>query len=315
MKYDSAEAEWEYDLKDFCPRASFIVLLVLSSFLLACRTSSDTLATAQQVMATASGLKAFYGALAQSVSDTTSLYEIDKMVTGLPFSAKDRQLTEETRLSLLQRESMAQAVEDFALAMNAVLDAKNTATLENAATNLGTALAQVKTIPQGSSVPTTLETVSGALSQLVRQRKLKQSAQVFDGLLATVTDVFEKERPVYDSLIRTRFRESAQVAASLIGANQVDARALLEPALKPYDLQILSLNPQLQESLHSLASTRVQEKTDDALRAELEASSAMSISLKEISSRMHMLATTQRMSLRGNPPQLKIVVLWAATLN
>ena len=302
-------------MKSLRHHASLAALLVLFSSLLACRVSDDTVATAQQVAATAAGLEVFYAALAKAVSDTISLYEIDSFIAGIPFSAKDRQLAEDTRIALLKRKDMAGSLGKLATTLSSLTDTKTSAAMENAATGLGNALVEVKALPQGSPVPAALGTASSALLQLIRKQKLKQSDQVIDRTLAAVAELFESEQPVYNSLIRTRFREGAQIAKDLTTSNSVDARALLEPALKPYDLQLLPPNPQMQEALRNLALMRVQGKTEEALRTEAEASSAMFASLREINSRVHILADGHRMTLRENPPALKVVETWAASLN
>ena len=302
-------------MKNLRHRAYLATLLALFSFLLACRVSDETVATAQQIAATAADLEVFYAALARTVSDTISLYEIDSFVARIPFSAKDRQLAEDTRIALLKRKDMAESLENLAVALSSLPNAKTSAAMENAATGLGTALVQVKALPQGSPVPAALGTASGALLQLIHERKLKQSVQVVDRTLAAVADLFEKEQPVYDSLARTRFREGAQIGRDLTTANNVDAQALLEPALKPYDLHLLSPNSQMQEALRNLALVHVQRKTEEALRTEAEASISMLASLREMNARVHSLADGHRMTLRGNPPALKLVEIWAASLN
>ncbi len=265
--------------------------------------------------ATAAGLEAFYAALAKEVADTISLYEIDGVVAGLPFSTKDRQLAEDTQLALLKRKEMAESLQHLATALSSLSDVKTSAAMGNAATGLGNALVQVEALPQGSPVPAALGTASRALLQIIRERRLKQGDQVVDRTLAAMADLFQKEQPVYDSLARTRFREGAQIAKDLTTANNVDARALLDPALKPYDLQLLSPNPQMQEALRNLALVRVQTKSEEALRTEAEASSAMLASLREMNSRVHLLADGHHMIMRGNPPALKLVQTWAASLN
>ncbi len=302
-------------MKSLRHRASFVTLLALFSFLLACRVSDDTVATAQQLAATASGLGTFYSALAGTVSNTISLYEIDRVVTGIPFSTHDRQLAEDTRVALLKRKQMAEALEKFALALSSLADTKSSAAVENAATGLGEALVQVNAFPQGLPVPAALGTASRALSQLIRRRKLKEAGQVMSQTLDAVADLFEKEQPLYDSLVRTRFREGAQIAKELTSANSVDARALLEPALKPYHLQLMSPTPQMQDALRALALQHVQSTTEEALRSESAASNAMSASLREMNARVHMLADGHRMKKRGNPSALGTVELWAADLN
>jgi hypothetical protein len=131
-----------------------------------------------------------------------------------------------------------------------------------------------------------------------------------DETLQALGDLFEKEKPTYDSIARTHVRQASQVAKDLINANAVDFRPMLTPPLKPFSLTALPPGPTLQTQLKSLALSRLDTATDTAARKEERASAAMLDALREMSSRVHLLATEKPMPLREAPFSLKLVEDW-----
>ncbi len=89
---------------------------------------------------------------------------------------------------------------------------------------------------------------------------------------------------------------------------------MLSPALKPFNLTPLPATKQLQDSLKALALSRLQNNAEEAVKNEVDASSAMFTALREMSTRIHLLATERPMPIRGNPFSLKLVESWAASV-
>jgi hypothetical protein len=159
-------------------------------------------------------------------------------------------------------------------------------------------------------VPDLLGKAGNALMQIVQQHEEKKAARAMDETLQAVGDLFEKEKPTYDSIARMHVRQASQVARDLINANQVDYTSMLAPALRPFSLSPVPPNPGLQAQLKSLALSRLDTATDTAVQREERASAAMLDALREMSSRVHLLATEKPMSIREAPFSLKLVEDW-----
>ena len=196
--------------------------------------------------------------------------------------------------------------------MAALSNSKAPADIETAATSLGEELTKIKALPNGALVPDAVGKAGNFLLEIVQQHEEKQAARAMDQTLAAVGDLFEKEKPTYDSIARTHIFQASQVAKDLINANGVDPAAMLEPALKPFALTPLPPSQQLQASLKSLAVSRLQSTADETAQKEVNASTAMLAALREMSSRVHLLATDRSMPIRGNPFSLETVESWTA---
>jgi hypothetical protein len=288
-------------------------LLILFSAVSACKVSDDAVAASSQMTSTAAGLNSYYSALANSVTDTIALYELDSVISGIPFNSEDRKLPEDTRSEILKRGELANSLGRLASSMATLSASKSPADVETAATSLGNELIQVKALPGGSPVPDAIGKAGNYLLQVIHQHKEKEAARAVDQTLAAVGDLFEKEKPTYDSIARTHLFEANQVAKDLTNANGVDPTAMLSPALKPFNLTPLPATKQLQDSLKSLALSRLQNSAEEAIKKEVDASSAMLTALREMSTRIHLLATERPMPIRGNPFSLKLVESWAAS--
>ncbi len=285
-------------------------LLFLFSLVTACKVSDDAVAASTQMTATAASLHSYYAALAGSVTDTIALYELDAAISGIPFSAEERKLPEETRAEILKRRELAKTLAKLASSMATLSNSKAPADIETAATSLGEELTKIKALPNGALVPDAVGKAGNFLLQIVQQHEEKQAARAMDQTLAAVGDLFEKEKPTYDSIARTHIFQASQVAKDLINANGVDPAPMLEPALKPFALTPLPPSQQLQASLKSLALSRLQSTADENAQKEVNASAAMLAALREMSSRVHLLATDRSMPIRGNPFSLEIVESW-----
>jgi hypothetical protein len=288
--------------------------LTLSSLigsLTACKVSDDAIAASQQMSSTATALNAYYSALDSAVGDTISLYELDGAISGIPFGDNDRKLLEATRAELRERKEMADSLARLALSMSTLSSLKVASDVDTSATQLGNELIAVKALPSGSSVPDGLGKAGNLVLQIVQQHDEKGAARAMDETLKAVGDLFENEKPTYDSIARTHDREASQVAGDLIKSNAVDPSPMLRPALKPFALTSLPPSPDLEATLKVLALSRLKRATEGATQKEEGASTAMLRCLREMSSRVHLLATEKPMPLRGSPFSLKLVEDWA----
>jgi hypothetical protein len=290
-------------------------LVVLSALLFcsvsACKVSDDAIAASQQMTSTASTLNDFYSTLEDAVSDTITLYELDAALSGIPFGNNDRQLQQTTLKELENRKHMAASLAKLAASFAMLTRNSSAADVDKSATALGNELVTIKALPSGSPVPDALGQAGNVLMQLVQQHDEKKAARAMDETLRAIGDLFEKEKPTYDSIARMHIRQASQVAKDLIDANDVDYSSMLTPALKPFSLSALPSNPTLQTQLKPLALSRLDTAAGTAAQKEEKASAAMLDALREMSSRVHLLATEKPMPIRAAPFSLKLVEDWA----
>ena len=232
-------------------------------------------------------------------------------LSGIPFGDSDRKLQETTRTELENRKHMAVALAQLAASFATLTNSSSASDVGASATALGNELVSIKALPSGSPIPDALGKAGNALMQLVQQHDEKKAARAMDETLQAVGDLFEKEKPTYDSIARMHVRQASQVAKDLINANEVDYSSMLNPALKPFSLAALPSNPTLQTQLKPLALSRLDTATDRAVQKEEKASAAMLEALREMSSRVHLLATEKPMPIREAPFSLKLVEDWA----
>lgn len=288
-----------------------LIFSALIGSIAACKVSDDAIAASQQMTSTAAALDHYYSALDAGITDTISLYELDGAISGIPFGNDDRKLSESTRDELEKRKELADALTRLASAMSTLSNSKAASDVQTSATQLGNELIAVQALPGGSPVPDAIGKAGNFLLQIVQQHKEKEAARAIDETLIAVGDLFEKEKPTYNSIARTHDREASQIAQDLIKLNDVDPGPMLAPALKPFGLTALPPNASMQASLKTLALSRLQHATEEATKKDESASAAMLASLREMSSRVHLVATEKPMSLRGTPFSLKLVEDWA----
>ncbi|MBS1815039.1 MAG: hypothetical protein JSS87_09220 [Acidobacteria bacterium] len=288
--------------------------IALGSFLLgsffACKVPDDAIATSHQVTSTATSLNEYYSALSAGIADTIALYELDAAISGIPYGAEDRKLQETTRAEIEKRKELARTLAKLASSMASLSNSKAASEVENSATELGNELIALKALPDGSPVPAAIGKAGNFLLQILQQHEEKKAARAMDETLSGLLTLFEKEKPAYDSIARTHARQASQVARDLINSNAVDPAPMLSPALKPFGLTSLPPSSSLQASLKTLALARLKTATEEATLKEEAASTAMLDALREMSSRVHLLANEKPMPLRGDPTSLKLVRYW-----
>lgn len=291
---------------------SFIAILI--AFFVACKVSDDATAAAQQMAATSTTLTDYYGAIADSLTDTIALNELNESLLGVPFGDADRKQIETARAEILKRRDLAQALARLSTSFGTLTGSKASTDVATAATALGNELISVKALPGGSPVPDALGKAGNFLIQLIQQHEEKKAAQGMDDTMKALVELFKKEQPVYDSLARQHIMLASQVAKPLIDRRAVDPTPLLQPALKPFGLTANPANTQIEDTLRTLAKSRLAAATDVGTKQAEDASTAMLKALEEMSSRIDLLATEKPMPLRGNPFSLKVVESWAASL-
>jgi hypothetical protein len=291
-----------------------ISIAVMLALFAACKVSDDASAAAQQMAATSAALTKYYDAIADSLTDTIALNELNESLLGVPFGDADRKQIEAARAEILKRRDLAQALTRLSTSFGTLTGSKASTDVATAATALGNELITVKALPGGSPVPSALGKAGDFLIQLIQQYQEKNAAQGMDGTMKALVELFKKEQQVYDSLARQHIMLASQVAKPLIDRRAVDPTPLLQPALKPFGLSANHADTQIEDTLRTLAKSRLAATANGATKQEEEASAAMLKALEEMSSRIDLLATEKPMLLRTNPLSLKVVESWAASL-
>lgn len=289
-------------------------MLLLLSCVFACKVSDDAAAASQQMTSTSAGLSTYYGAVADSLTDTISLNELNLSLFGVPFDDSDRKQIEQARAEILRRKELAQSLASLSSSMSVLTNSKAPSDVETSATSLGKEMVNIKALPSGSPVPEALGKAGNFLIEMVQQHEEKKAAKAMDGALSALGDLFAKEKAVYDSLARQHIFLAKTVATSLIKHQVVDPTPMLQPALKPFNLTSVTPDEHLQSTLLKLAESRLGTSAEDGNQREADASAAMLKALQEMSSRVHLLATEKPMPFRGNPFSLKVVESWAASV-
>ena len=159
-------------------------MLLLVSCVFACKVSDDAVAAAQQMTATSAALSTYYGAMAESLTDTISLNELNFTLFGVPFEDADREQIEQARAEILKRKDLAQSLGRLSSSMTALTKSKASSDVSTAATALGNEMVSIKALPKGSPVPEALGKAGDFLIQIVQQHEEKKAAQAMDGTLA-----------------------------------------------------------------------------------------------------------------------------------
>jgi hypothetical protein len=286
---------------------------VLFSCLFACKTSDDAIAGAQQMTTTAADLSRYYNSLADSLSDTIALNELDASFSKVPFDDHSRQLIQDTLSEISKRKEVGQALARLAESMSALSTPTLSSGVASAASALGDELVHVRALPSGPPIPDVIGKASNLLLLFVQQRKEKEAARTMDQTLGALSSLFEKEKPTYDSIFRVHMFLATQLAKDLINRQAVDLSPMLSPAFRPFNLTALPEDGQTRDTLRALALSRLESSADEAKQREMKASSAMLAALQEMSARVHLLATEKPMRTRGNPFSLNIVESWVAS--
>ena len=196
-------------------------LLMLFSCVFACKVSDDARAAAQQMTATATSLTGYYGSLADSVSNTIALNELDASFSKIPFDSPSRRILQDTLSEISKRREAAQALTRLAASMNALSSSKASDDVASAATALGNELVQVTALPKGSPVPDAVSKAGNLLMQFVQQQKEREAARAMDQTLTALVSLFEKEKPTYDAIFRSHLFLATQVSKDLINRHAV----------------------------------------------------------------------------------------------
>ena len=288
-------------------------LALLSTLLLgfalvsACKTSEDATAAASQLSKTAKDLSSYYGAIRTALKNTGDLSELQNVLYGTPL---DDQQIKEAGEEIEKRARMAKSLEELAEAFSNLTDSKAAEDDADAANKLGQELVSIKALPDGPPIPEARGAAAREAMTLIQEHKEKQAAAVLEQILAGLSDMFAREKPAYESIYKNYVSHAQSIASDMVRKRQVDTSGFLAPALEPFNL-----TPQIEEgpstaALDQYALKQIGNQSAALNAAQQKASDAMDEALKEMTKRLHQLATEKTLGVRGAPITLDDVEQW-----
>jgi hypothetical protein len=126
-------------------RTAAIPVVFYIAFASGCKTSSDAVAAATQLTATASMLTGYYSALNTLLSETDQLYQIQAAINPLvPYDAQTKNYVTDTALEIQKREKLAAALTTVAQEFAKLSGSTAATDASTAAGNLESAVAGLK---------------------------------------------------------------------------------------------------------------------------------------------------------------------------
>jgi hypothetical protein len=291
-------------------------LLLSAILLLSCKTSDDAIAAAKQVATTSADLAGYYSALSQIAASDIALSELQTSLQGVPFADADRAMLSDTASELQKRADIATALQGVSTAFSSLTGSTAPTDVSNAASKLASELTTLKPVQLPSASPVSLPSAIGDAAKLivsmVQQHQERKIAPSLDATLKSLNVLFSNERDLYDSLNKTYLNLAGALAKECIDKNFVDDTSVLAPVLQPFSLTARASSA-TDASLRDAAKTRVDAVLTTMVSAHSKASTAMLQAITEMNTRVHQLATEQRMPSRGAPVTLTTVESWINT--
>ena len=302
-----------------------VVLLLCLICLSSCKTSDDASAAAKQLAATATDLANYYATLSQVTTATITLGGLQNTLLPhgdvLPFSDANRALSNTTLAEIQKRSDLAKTLEDVSTAFSNLIGSTAPTDVSNAASKLGSELTTLKALPSPSgspiSIPSAIDDAGKLIVSLIQQHEERKAAPGLDATANALKELFAKEQEAgaYDSLYHTYLTKAASLAKYSIEKNWVDETSVLGPALQPFGLTGKLNSKSDAAPLQAAAEAEIDETTQTLDAAHQKASAAMLQAITDMGTRMHQLATEDRMPSRGAPVTLTTVENWINTVS
>jgi hypothetical protein len=293
-------------------------LLFCALLLLSCKTSDDATAAAKQVATTSTDLAGYYSTLSQIAASYTALNELQTSLQGVPLSDADRAILGDTASELKKRADIATDLQGVSTAFSNLTGSTAPTDVSNAASKLASELTTLKPVQLPSASPVPLPSAIGDAAKLilsmVQQHQERKIAPSLDATLKSLNVLFSNEKDLYDSLNKTYLNLAGALAKVCINKNFVDNTSVLAPALQPFSLSARASSA-TDASLGDAAKTQVDAALTTMVSAHSKASTAMLQAITEMNTRVHQLATEQRMPSRGAPVSLTAVESWINTVS
>jgi hypothetical protein len=310
-------------------RQAVPLLLVLFA-VSGCKTSDDAKAASEQMSKTAKDLSAYYATLDEAVTNTDAIEKLQQAIDGTPYSTQDAARLKTLHEEISKRAAMAKAMGDLSDAFAKYTGSKAAGDIADAASNLGTELVSIKAMPSGPPIPEALGAAGRAIAELAQTHKEREMATTMTKTLASVEELFSKEKPLYEQVYEESLKPAAIVAREMVERGYADKGPLLETAMQPFGLQARiagDVAPQQEQltatpdadacdakdtpcRMRAFAVAEIKRKEATLVEEQSKTSEAMEQALAEMTKRMQQLSTEKTMSARTAPPSLDTVEEW-----
>ena len=308
-----------------------LCLLICFGLMSACKTSEDATATASQMATTSQDLVAYYSALTNVMDNTIKLEQLQNAFFGTPFDSQDLEQLQQTEQELQKRSDAAKALQSLSASLSKLTGSTVNSDASTAANKLAAELVTIKALPTGPPVPAATSLAAQAITMLVKEHDERKAAAQMDSAVSAVSSMFTAEKPAYESLYNSYIELAGSLALESIKRNWVDESGLLMSALQPFGLSAGACTsaagvpaadakaagvPSQNRSavLNSYAQKQLLTQIASQKAAQTKASEGMENALREMTKRIHALATENAMSMRGSPVSLADVEAWVAKL-
>jgi hypothetical protein len=259
--------------------------------LFSCKTTSQAAAAAKQLAGTASELSSYYNEMSTEVDETVALNEIQQAVFDVPFPDSGRTVLIDIKRELGKRATMAQSLSKLASAYANLAGSTAPSDASTAGSKLGSELQTVGALSKTSPVPTELSEAAKIVLGFVQTRELKTGAKAIRQTVIAVREVYDREKPEYESLSKTRITLAASLAKKLVDKDQVDLNSVLAPALKPFDFSPMLRPGSSPREYKDLAKIEIDELADERTAASVQSADSISNSLHAADQNLTLIVT------------------------
>lgn len=278
-----------------------------------CKTSDDAKAAAFQLSITAQALSGYYSALDNMLIRTDELYKVKAILSpAAEYSPEAKQSIAETRGEIAKREALASALTNVAAGFAQLTGSTAAADVSASATKLEAAVGGIQgsKFKMDSSQVAIMQQALQAIVHLVQERKEREAARELDKFTGSLAKWFASEEPACESIGVDYAHQSAAVARSLIRRDQADYSRIIQVAMEPYGLTPQVTDAELRKGLRTLAEERITAREDHMIAQQQNVSRDLEAALKEMSSRIGLVAADKPMSFRLAPLTLENVKKW-----
>lgn len=296
----------------FTAASALLACLALAS---GCKTSSDATAAATQLTSTAKALTDYYCALDTMLGETDELYTIQgALVAAAPYDAAAKSLVANTRAEIKKREALARDLTTLARSFSRLSGSTAPDDVATSAASLETEVASLK--PIGTTLDSEEQNVMKiaieSLVKAVKEHKEREAAKAINSFTGALTTFFTREEPDCNSIGATYAAVSKSMALYLVEHGQADPSDLLKVVLAPYGLTAHLTDAGFEARILTIAKQQINQKADALEAAQKSASNSMEKSLKEMATRIQVVADDKPMSARIPPITLANVEKWSA---
>jgi hypothetical protein len=281
-----------------------------------CKTSDDASAAAAQMSATAKCLSDYYSAVGTIMDKTNQVNVLNEAIFAKPYPQKNRELYKADREELEKRAELAADFSSLATEFALLAGSKAPGDVAASAIKLQGEVDSLRGVTSSSVEQNVMKTSLQLLVTAVQQHKERESARAIDAFAKGLSDLFQKEAPIWNSLEQVYTDFAAGLANDLLDGNDIDLNAFASSSLKStlgsFGLDASTPTAQLTAKLTPLATQQIADRRAELDHDYLKATDAMTASLEEMSKRIHCVAEDKPMAFRVPPLTLATVQKWAA---